>query len=1336
MLDTGSMVTTITQSFFAQHFQGNLNSCHWLELRAANGLEIPYLGYLETDVEVLGKVVPGRGILVVRDPPAHLHQPHVPGVLGMNVIKECYNELFRQYGAALFDLPLVSQDSSPWYKAFQRCHQVQLESSSPKAGMVRVRGRRSVIIPAGMVKVVATTCPQGRFSSPNSGLFEPLTAKCSLPVGVLLSPAMVSVVRGTAYIPVVNVSAMDAILHPRTPIGTLSPAEIVSFPKGITEVAVTPKKQVVATVSSQASSGTPPQDPIQAVDLSGLTPSEQAKVRSLLRQYEGVFSTHDGDLGCTDLIAHEIPLLDEVPVRQRFRRIPPSEYETVKAHIRQLLDSQVIRESSSPYASPIVIVKKKDGSIRLCVDYRQLNGKTRRDAFPLPRIEESLDALSGAKWFSTMDLASGYNQVPVAEKDKMKTAFCTPFGLFEFNRMPFGLCNAPSTFQRLMERMFGAQHCQSLLLYLDDVVVFSSTVDEHLDRLGTVLNKLQQEGLKVKLTKCAFFQKEVKYLGHVISREGVSTDADKISAVEDWARPTSVSELRSFLGFASYYRRFVEKFARLAAPLHRLVAEVQRTHGRQRQLLLGDGWTEECEQTFQALKAKLVSAPVLAYGNFSLPFILEIDASYSGLGAVLSQEQDGRVRPVAYASRGLKPTERNMSNYSSMKLEFLALKWAMTEKFRDYLLGQKCIVWTDNNPLSHLSTAKLGATEQRWAAQLAAFDYTIRYRSGRANVNADVLSRRYPGNQEVLELALPGTPIPEALQPTGIQGAHQQVMQAAITALPSHSTNELMAFQEADPIIGVFRQHWTSQKRPDRAERASLSPKVLELCRQWDRIVQMNGLLYRHIQRTDGGEDTYQLLLPECLKEEVLRELHQGHGHQGIERTTELIRQRCYWPHMHRDIKDWCQQCERCTLAKVTHPHVKVAMGHLLAARPNQVLAIDFTLLEPSQDGKENVLVMTDVFSKFTQAVATRDQRASTVAGILVTEWFYKFGVPARLHSDQGRNFESALIKQLCDLYGVQKTHTTPYHPEGNGQCERFNRTLHDLLRTLPLERKQHWSRYLPQVTFSYNTSIHQSTGESPHFLMFGQQPHLPVDFLLGRVPEPVHGRVEDWVQEHQQRLQVAYEGACERMKMAANRHKECHDAGVNVADLQEQQLVYLRDHNRGGRSKIQDLWGPTIYVVVKAPSPGGAVYSVAPLEGPQKVKHVHRSMIKPVPSNLCPQEPPIADTNVPMSNTEEEETPDGIFVVTQAPREEPPTAAGHTPQVNVAHLNNSPVSPASTGPEVEPEAPRRTTRATAGQHSNRHHLPEATRSRADRAAASRVPGASHGVLAYFRPWN
>lgn len=258
----------------------------------------------------------------------------------------------------------------------------------------------------------------------------------------------------------------------------------------------------------------------------------------------------------------------------------------------------------------------------MCVDYRQLNSKTRKYLFPLPRIEESLDALSGARWFTTMDLASGYNQVPVAEKDRMKTAFCTPFGLYEWNRVAFGLCNAPGTFQRLMERMFGSQHFQSLLLYLDDVIVFSSTVAQHLERLEVVLKRLHQEGLKAKLEKCSFFQPEVSYLGHLISDKGVATDPKKMEAVANWPPPQQVSELRSFLGFTCYYRRFVEGFAKLSAPLHPSPARSCK-----------EAWTEECQQSFDSLKQRLVSAPLLAYADFSLPFIVEVDASHSGLGA-------------------------------------------------------------------------------------------------------------------------------------------------------------------------------------------------------------------------------------------------------------------------------------------------------------------------------------------------------------------------------------------------------------------------------------------------------------------------------------------------------------------------------------------------------------------------------------------------------------------------------------------------------------------------------------------------------------------------------
>lgn len=1339
------MVSTITESFFLEQFapwgHDRLRSCHWLQLRAANGLAIPYIGYLELDVELCGKVMPRCGILVVKNPPDCVSS--VPGILGMNVINKCYRELFGAFGPSLFDSPSVLQAPGPVIAALQQCSQSAAQDPGGHTGIVRVRGKQAVRIPGGVMKLVAGTCPE-KFTR-QSALFE--QPESGLPAGLLVSPCLLQVVRGTVYVPVVNVGTTEILLYPRTSLGVLNTAQVVSLPPGVTE-----ESSTLATVSSHALAPSV-SDRLESIDLSELSEQEKANVNSLIRKYQSVFSTHEGDLGCTNLLSHDIPLLDKVPVRQRYRRIPPSEYEEVKTHLNQLLESRVIRESCSPYASPIVLVRKKDGNLRLCVDYRLLNSKTRRDAFPLPRIEESLDALSGACWFSTIDLASGYNQVPMTEQDRPKTAFCTPFGLFEFNRMPFGLCNAPSTFQRLMQRMFGKEQGQSLLLYLDDIIIFSSSVEQHLQRLELVFDRLQKEGLKAKLEKCAFFRREVDYLGHVITSQGVSTDPKKIEAVSKWQRPRHVSELRSFLGFASYYRRFVEGFAKLAGPLHKLVAELASTKSKKGPgLTLGAAWTPQCEASFEALKSKLVSSPVLVYADFTRPFILETDASYSGLGAVLSQETDNGVKPIAYASRGLRPTERNMSNYSSMKLEFLALKWAMTEKFREYLLGHKCLVYTDNNPLSYLQSAKLGATEQRWAAQLADFDFTIKYRSGRSNRNADALSRQYVSGSKLVEHVLPGTSVPRGFQQG--PGPGLSATQSLVSALPFHSATDLRSLQEDDPFLKDVFVFWRRKAPPTSAERQHLSKPVMAILRQWDRLVEKDGVLLRRVFRPDGGEESLQLILPAVLKQETLNQLHQEHGHQGIERTTELVRQRCYWPGMSSDIKNWVQECGRCQVAKDSGHVPHSFMGHLLASRPNEIVAIDFTLLEPSRNGLENVLVMTDVFSKFTVAIPTRDQRASTVAQVLVQEWFYKFGVPGRLHSDQGRNFESSLIHQLCSLYGVTKSRTTPYHPAGNGQCERFNRTLHNLLRTLPVSQKRDWASCLSQVLFCYNTTPHQGTGESPFLLMFGQEPRLPVDFLLGRVQDPVPGGVQDWVVEHQARLRVAFEGARERLLAAASKRKERHDQRVRDLPFTVGQLVYLRDHGVRGRHKIQDLWSSVVHQVVKAPCGDGTVYTVTPVNDPHKVKNVHRDMVKAVVPQEAANPSPKMPSPASLAVRDDSSNAGDLWVLV------PDTLLPQSVEVpGTGHLESPPVPiPLETRPilvtphasvRCSPPAPscspteplnssqlalRRSARSTAGHHSNVHHLP-CPADRQEQPNNRPVGPMLNAQLAIFRPW-
>ncbi|RXN24004.1 Transposon Ty3-I Gag-Pol poly [Labeo rohita] len=429
---------------------------------------------------------------------------------------------------------------------------------------------------------------------------------------------------------------------------------------------------------------------------------------------------------------------------------------------------------------------------------------------------------------------------------------------------------------------------------------------------------------------------------------------------------------------------------------------------------------------------------------------------------------------------------------------------------------------------------------------------------------------------------------------------------------------------------------------------------------------------------------------------------------------------------MAEDVKRWCQQCERCTVVKDVFPWVQTYMGHLLASRPNQILAIDFTLIEPSQNGMANVLVLTDVFSKYTQAVPTRDQRASTVAKVLVNEWFYKFVIPSRIHSDQGRNFESTLIQQLCELYGIERSRTTPAHPMGNGQCERFNRTLHNLLRTLPFPKKKNWAMYLPQMVFSYNATPHQSTD----------------------------------------RLRVAFEGAKSRMKLAADRRKERHDQRVQDDPLKPGQLVYLRDLCVRGRAKIQDHWSSVVYRVLRAPMPGGAVYTIAPVEDLERVRHVHRTLLRaqpPRPSSEPVDSPLLVSDQV--SVEAEDELLEDMWMLVPAGQEVlPPVtvpAAANSSSLNDAFsqsqspegvpksscgvLTSEPLDrgPGSSDLAVTVEdrsisirAPlRRTTRATAGYHSNVYHLPETVGGSMRSIMGSRV-SVTNGAVNLFRPWS
>ena len=420
---------------------------------------------------------------------------------------------------------------------------------------------------------------------------------------------------------------------------------------------------------------------LDLTELEGESPEFIKKTRDVLQANHDIFSLSGTDLGCTQKITHSIKLDDQTPFKERYRRINPVQLEEVKAELKNMLECGAITKSFSPWCNAVVLVRKKDGTMRFCIDFRKLNERTIKDAHSLPRIDEALDSLAGAKYFSCLDLKSGFWQVELDEASKEYTAFTLgPLGFYQCERMPFGLCNAPATFQRLMEACLEDLNLIWCLIYLDDVIVFSKTLDEHLERLEAVFTRMRDAGLKLKPSKCSLFKNKLRYLGHMVGSEGIGPEPEKIEVLQKWPPPKTVTGVRSFIGFVQQYRRFIKDYSQVAKPLRKLISGELSD---KKTVNIEHLWDESCQKAFESLISICSQAPVLAYADFKKPFRLVTDASGLGLGAALYQlQEDGKEKPLAFASRALVPAE---CNYPPHKLEFLALKWAITDRFKDYL---------------------------------------------------------------------------------------------------------------------------------------------------------------------------------------------------------------------------------------------------------------------------------------------------------------------------------------------------------------------------------------------------------------------------------------------------------------------------------------------------------------------------------------------------------------------------------------------------------------------------------------------------------------------------
>lgn len=906
---------------------------------------------------------------------------------------------------------------------------------------------------------------------------------------------------------------------------------------------------------------------------SPLGQNEREELCSLLDQYSDVFSKGESDLGRTSKARHKIPTGDAAPSCQRNYRQPYHLKRETQRQVDLLLQQGVVEPSSSPWSSPVLMVPKKDGSYRFCVDFRKLNAVTKGTEFPIPRVDECLESLGGSVLFSTLDLAAGYWQVEVDEADREKTAFSTTEGHYQFVTMPMGLKGAPATFQHLMNMVLKGLHWSCILVYLDDIIIFARSFQEHQQRLKTVLDRLREAGLKLKPSKCHFARKSVKFLGHVVSSEGVHTDPDKTKKIADWPSPQSVEEVRSFIGLASYYRRFIQDFASLAAPLTNLTGKRATFH-----------WSAEEEMAFSSLKQRLCSSPILAYPLFDRDhsFVLKTDASGVGIGAILTQVQEGGEKVIAYGSRKLSKAEQC---YGVSEREALAVVWGVTH-FRPFLYGQRFTIVTDHQPLTFLRTVKDPKGRlARWIQELSAYEFDVRYKPGKKHSDADALSRR-PS---------------EVPADSNASFDRPSAFVAATTIIDNG--DELRQGQQADNILKTVMQQ-LPLGRPHYRGKWTKGP-LAGFRRIWHQLKVVNGLLVR---ACEGQE---KLVVPKSLMKTALESCHDeaSSGHQGVSKTFDRIRERFYWPGYAKAVERYVKSCVTCQQRVGEVPKATAPLHPITVGDPFGMVAVDFLELPRSSRGNKYCMVVSDYYTKWPEVVALPDQQALTVARALVSEVISRHGVPRVLHSDQGGSFENKVIRELCRILGTKKVRTTPYHPQSDGLVERLNRTFLNILSKYVDKDPSDWDLWLDIAAFAYRTAKHSSTGFTPFELLYGRNATLPIDLQV-QLPRTTRMKpAAEYLNDLQCRHCLARELVEEKVAFSQNRQVTNHPS-AQQRTYTAGDSVWLHDPaiRHGPEYKLRRPWvGP--YSIVEVVGP--VTYRIKRDQGGRSMV-VHYNRLKP----------------------------------------------------------------------------------------------------------------------------
>lgn len=908
---------------------------------------------------------------------------------------------------------------------------------------------------------------------------------------------------------------------------------------------------------------------------------------NLINKYTDVFACENEKLTTNNFYKQELRLFDTTPVYVRNYKIPHIHKQEIQAQVDKLKNDGIIEESCSNYNSPIILVPKKplpgsnEKRWRLVVDFRQLNKKLVSDVFPIPRIDDILDQLGRAKWFSVLDLQSGFHQIELDPNSRDYTSFSSNLGSYRFTRMPFGLKVAPNSFARMMQMAFSGLPPDSAFLYMDDIIVIGCSEKHHLANLESVFKVARRKNLKLNPQKCVFFKQEVTYLGHKCTNKGIQVDDTKYKIIADYPVPRDANEVKRFVAFCNYYRRFVKNFAEITGCLNKLTKKNQPFI-----------WTVECQEAFNMLKTTLMNPPILQYPNFNKTFILSTDASNLACGAILSQAHGNIDLPIAYASKGFTLGE---SNKSTIEKELTAIHWAINY-FRPYLYGQKFIIKTDHKPLVYLYSLKNPSSKlTRMRLDLDEYDYIIEYIKGKDNVGADALSRLSAddlksirinnmcilnvqtramtknkinknnavnddnNNHGILAKENKQPKVYEVLDNTLVMGIpHVKFFKNGHNfRIVIQRKNKILASN----IIQVFDSKGNLVLEQVLAELEQLCKNL----RINDIKVYLNEEIFKNVTvvqlKKIGLQKLKRLniilcrmpiqIINESKQREIISQFHNNPltgGHTGIRKTLMKVKSMYAWKNQRAQIIDFINNCRQCKLNKhgrnVKSPLVITETPQL----PFDIVQIDTVgPLPATEDGFKYAITMQCQLTKYIITAAIKDKDAKSIAKAIYDAFILIYGPMKVLITDKGTEYVNSVISELTNLLGIEKRVSTSYHHETVGSIERNHRELNVYFRIYLGSEMCEWNKWLPTYTFCYNTTPNITHGFTPYELVYGKKVNLADSF--GSVVEPLYN-VDNFNMEMKYRLQTARQRAQKYIKSAKENQKISFDKNSKPISL------------------------------------------------------------------------------------------------------------------------------------------------------------------------------------------